>query len=111
MDPIAQQCWIASIEKENFLRLKWFHRNESRLEEIANKINTKTVPQHLLDELREKRIDNYRNATRHVVLKKEIEPPLVAEVERGIMRPVEAAVTRLIYTGPSPSIRSVRIYR
>lgn len=103
MDPIAQQCWISAIEKENFLRLKWFHRNETRLEEIANKNNTKTVSKHLLDELKQKRIDNYTNATRQVVLKQEIEPPpVVAAAQdsvRGIMRPVDPKVTNLIYTG------------
>lgn len=47
--------WISMIKKEDALRSSWFRKNEARLNEIANKDPTRTVPKSAVEGLKQVR--------------------------------------------------------
>ncbi|KAJ8941143.1 hypothetical protein NQ318_004263 [Aromia moschata] len=93
-------AYVDAIEKEDKLKLKWFRKNEERLNAIANKPTTKAVPEEVKEKFKQDRIDAYTNAIKNPRVKTEDSPPRkVPGALQGVMRPVDPSVTRLIYTG------------
>lgn len=45
--------WVSMIKKEDTLRSLWFRKNEARLNEIANKDPTRTVPKSAIERLKQ----------------------------------------------------------
>ncbi|XP_044262954.1 protein ATP6V1FNB-like [Tribolium madens] len=93
-----QRLWSYFIEIEEKLRLKWFKKNEARLDEIANKVHLRQVPDEVKEELKE-RMNNYFKTIekRHTVMHDDA-PPIVEEAAlQSIMRPVDKHVKDLLY--------------
>lgn len=101
IDMRKQKAWIDAIEKENKLRLKWFTKNESHLEDIANRLNTRTVSDEIKNDLKASRATEFENATRHATRFVEPAPaPLIdPDAIQNIMKPVDPATRNLIYSG------------
>lgn len=45
--------WTSTIEKEDALRSLWFRKNEERLNEIANKIPSRKVPENIKENMKQ----------------------------------------------------------
>ena len=45
--------WAKSIEKEDALRSLWFRQNEERLNEIANKVPSRRVPDDIKEKMKQ----------------------------------------------------------
>ncbi|KAJ8920534.1 hypothetical protein NQ315_005403 [Exocentrus adspersus] len=99
LDPRTQKAWVSAIEKENQLRLKWFTKNMDRLNRIANKENTRKVPQEVKDKFDNDLVESYKNVQRFPKIKVDDAPLIEPKAMQGIMKPVDPAVTKLIYTG------------
>lgn len=96
-----QVVWTQCIEKENFLRLKWFTRNEERLNEIANAPLVRTVPEEVKEDMRLGRIARFQNVDRKNVKKQDEQMPF-ADLDpriRNVMQPVDPQTLKLLYAG------------
>lgn len=86
------------IEKENVLRLKWFKKNEEKLQYLATRPNIRTVPPETLekyDQIRKELIQNER-------LVKKKPPEIIPDCEgatKSVMRPVDPKLTSILYEG------------
>ncbi|KAK9871191.1 hypothetical protein WA026_011472 [Henosepilachna vigintioctopunctata] len=96
-----QVLWTNCIEKENSLRLKWFNKNEQRLNEIADAPLVRTVPEDVKEDMRLGRIERYQNIERKCVKKPEEQFPIVESDRRfsNIMMPVDPQTLKLLYSG------------
>ncbi|XP_045483744.1 protein ATP6V1FNB-like [Harmonia axyridis] len=96
-----QVVWTQCIEKENFLRLKWFTKNEERLNEIANAPLVRTVPQELKDDMRAGRISRFQNVDRKNVKKQDEQMPFghIDPRIHNVMQPVDPKTLKLLYAG------------
>ncbi|CAH1961584.1 unnamed protein product [Acanthoscelides obtectus] len=97
--PRLQKSWSHAIEKEDTLRLNWFRKNEVRLNEIANQPPTRSVPEEVKNEVEQIIVDNFRNADRKPRIKAYDDELIDPGALQSIMKPVDPAVTKLIYTG------------
>lgn len=98
--PLGQQrLWAYTIQKEDKLRLKWFKKNESRLDEIANKVFLRQVPEEVRDEMKQRTMNCLKNVEQKHTVVKEEEPPIVEDSAlTNIMRPVPKEVKDLLYS-------------
>lgn len=94
-----QRLWKYFIEIEDKLRLKWFKKNEARLDEIANKVHLRQVPEEVKEELKERMLNYFKSIEhKHAVPQEQI-PPIVEEgALHNIMRPVDKKIKDLIYS-------------
>ncbi|XP_074033958.1 protein SPMIP1 [Leptinotarsa decemlineata] len=99
LDARLQKGWAHAIEKEAKLRLKWFRANEARLNEIANKPPSREVPEDVKNEYKKTLIESYQNVIKHPRIKTRDPDPIDPSAFQGIMKPVDPAVRKLIYTG------------
>ncbi|CAG9818050.1 unnamed protein product [Phaedon cochleariae] len=100
IDAHLEKGWAHAIEKENMLRLKWFRTNERRLNEISNKPPNRAVPEEVTEKYKEAIVDNYRNVIKNPRIKTGDADPLIdPRAMQAIMKPVNPATTRLIYSG------------
>lgn len=101
LDIGKQKHWIESIEKEKKLRLSWFRNNEQRLKECAEKTNSRIVPQHVKDDVKESRQTLYRSIKKYPITKPEDPPPLSVDDDAivNVMRPVDPEEKNLLYCG------------
>ncbi|KAJ8977996.1 hypothetical protein NQ317_004541 [Molorchus minor] len=75
LDANLINAFIDSIEKADKLKLKWFRRNEQRLNDIANKPATRTVPEDVKEKFKQDRVDQYTNAIKYPKIHTEDAPP------------------------------------
>ncbi|KAL1487746.1 hypothetical protein ABEB36_015582 [Hypothenemus hampei] len=91
--------WTKTIEKEAALRSLWFRKNEARLNEIANKIPSKIVNEDVKEKIKQERLAAFQNSKKNIRIKRE---PLTLDFNgniQDIMKPVNPAIKKLIYTG------------
>ncbi|XP_076258399.1 uncharacterized protein LOC143195276 [Rhynchophorus ferrugineus] len=93
------EYWAKTIEKEDALRAKWFKINEKRLNEIANKIQSRVVPEEIKESMKQNRIAAFQNLKKFPRIKTEDQVPEFAGKLQGIMKPIDPAIKKLIYTG------------
>ncbi|KAL3280049.1 hypothetical protein HHI36_017556 [Cryptolaemus montrouzieri] len=96
-----QVLWTQCIEKENHLRLKWFTRNEERLNEIANAPLIRTVPEEVKEDMRLGRIARFQNVDRKNVKKLDHQKPYEQLDPRvtNVMQPIDPKIKKLLYAG------------
>lgn len=101
MASIKQKAYIDQIEKENRLRLEWFRRNIDRLKASVETPNSRTVPQELIDEVKEsRRLNNETREKYPIVIAEDVPPPQYDEdAILNIMRPVDPAIKKILYQG------------
>lgn len=101
MDPSKIKIYTDAYEKEAHLRLKWFRKNEDRLEAYTAKPNSRTVPGEILDKIDSDRQERYQGIERYPRYPVEdVPPPLIdPNAIYNTMKPVDPTVTRLIYQG------------
>ncbi|KAJ8927765.1 hypothetical protein NQ314_019769 [Rhamnusium bicolor] len=75
MDANLQKVWIAAVEKEDSLRLKWFRKNMQRLNDISNKEAHRTVPEEVKEKFKKDRIESFQNVIKYPRIKTEDAPP------------------------------------
>ncbi|KAF7274784.1 hypothetical protein GWI33_012553 [Rhynchophorus ferrugineus] len=92
------EYWAKTIEKEDALRAKWFKINEKRLNEIANKIQSRVVPEEIKESMKQNRIAAFQNLKKFPRIKTEDQVPEFAGKLQGIMKPIDPAIKKLIYT-------------
>ncbi|CAH1381209.1 unnamed protein product [Tenebrio molitor] len=104
--PLSQQrLWKYSIEKEDKLRLKWFKTNEARLDEIANKVHLRQVPDEVKEEMKERMLNYFEDQDKHPP-PPELEPSIIDEnAIHSIMRPVDKKTRDLLYASTRPDGR------
>lgn len=86
------------VERENVLRLKWFKKNESRLELLANGPNVRKVPPETLEE----RDSIYKKLIQQDRLYKKKPAEIIPDydgAEESMMRPVDIKIKRILYKG------------
>ncbi|RZC35475.1 uncharacterized protein BDFB_000526 [Asbolus verrucosus] len=99
--PEQQKLWVYQIEKEDKLRLKWFKKNEKRLEDIANRKNIREVSKKIHDEVKDKMLHYFQNREMHVVPppNEDFMIPIAIDEDAlyNIMRLVPKEVRNLLY--------------
>lgn len=65
IDLELQRGYANAIEKQERLRLKWFRKNEQRLNEIANKPISRAVPEEMKEKFKDDLIKSYQNVGKH----------------------------------------------
>ncbi|XP_030748964.1 protein ATP6V1FNB-like [Sitophilus oryzae] len=93
------QDWATNIAKEAGLRAKWFKVNEKRLNEIANSVPSRVVPDEIKEEMKQNRIRGFQDLKKYPRIKTEEQVPEFTGNLQEIMKPVDPAVKKLIYTG------------
>lgn len=87
------------IDKEKTLRLKWFGKNEQKLEDYATRPNVRTVSNETKTKLE---IIQQELLQQDRLPRKKTEDPIPAGyegAEYNIMRPVDPNTTKLLYKG------------
>lgn len=98
-----QRQWMHSINKEEKLRLIWFQKNEPRLTATANRENARKVPAQVKEDTKQNILSTFQDYERRTTPKAEDIPPRLVDEDalHHIMRPVDKAVTDLIYASKS----------